>query len=212
MLVHKSKWPQGLYYFPDFLSTEDAKKQVFEYFNEKEEGWSDSLRRKTIHYGYNYDYTIREPHTRPLIPMPPPPQWLACIANVLHKSGLLRQYPNQIIINAYEPGQGIGHHRDHSPIFDSDIASLSLGSGCEMLFTPPNYYKDKKKGLSTADPAGVYLQPGSLVFFRGDARYKWHHEIISRKSDVVDDKRVKRSRRISITFRTVRPRYQGKAL
>ncbi len=26
--------------------------------------WSNALNRKTIHYGYEYDYGIREPHTR----------------------------------------------------------------------------------------------------------------------------------------------------
>ena len=110
MISHDPGWPKGLYYFPDFLSTDEDKTEVFKYFDEKKEGWSGTLQRKTIHYGYNYDYTIREPHTRLLVPMSPPPEWLAWIADTLYKFGILRQYPNQIIVNAYEPGQGIGHH------------------------------------------------------------------------------------------------------
>jgi len=41
---------------------------------------------------------------------------------------------NQIIVNKYLPGQGIGPHTDHVKFFGDIIISLSLESGCEMIF------------------------------------------------------------------------------
>lgn len=41
---------------------------------------------------------------------------------------------DQLIVNEYEPGQGINPHIDNIKLFKSDIASLSLGSDCIMIF------------------------------------------------------------------------------
>ena len=51
----------------------------------------------------------------------------------------------------------------------------------------------------------VYVKADSLYVMTGDARYQWTHEMPSRKSDMVDGARVKRGRRVSITFRSVLP-------
>lgn len=39
---------------------------------------------------------------------------------------------NQLIINEYNPGQGINPHIDNPILFSSPIVSLSLGSDCIM--------------------------------------------------------------------------------
>ena len=48
-----------------------------------------------------------------------------------------------------------------------------------------------------------YVKPNSVYIMTGDSRYKWTHEMPSTKSDKVDDKKILRSRRVSITFRNV---------
>tara|TARA_B100001093_G_C26732635_1_gene972942 strand:+ start:226 stop:837 length:612 start_codon:yes stop_codon:yes gene_type:complete len=165
--------------------------------------WSNALNRKTIHYGYEYDYGIREPHTRLLKKGKPPPKWLECLGEILYTHNIMRNQPNQIIINKYEPGEGIGAHRDHYPIFDNDIATLSLGSEYIMEFKNRS---DKTKSLS------INLPIGSLLVFGDDARYNWTHEIKKRKSDIIVGKKQNRGARISITFRTVMPIYKGLSL
>jgi alkylated DNA repair protein alkB family protein 8 len=50
----------------------------------------------------------------------------------------------------------------------------------------------------------VYLPRRSVVILQDDARYKWTHEIPSRKTDVIDGKRVPREKRVSLTYRSVR--------
>ena len=96
---------------------------------------------------------------------------------------------NQVIINEYEPGQGIGAHTDHQKFFGPKIVSVSLISPVVMNFA----YNDEK--------IPVLLEPNSCVSMERDARYKWTHEIPARKTDTINGKRFPRTKRISLTFR-----------
>ena len=161
------------------------------------------LKRKTRQYGYEYDYKAR--HKDKIIKKinNAPPE-LLCIADLLYKHGLMRQKANQIIINKYEPGQGISAHRDHIGYFTGDIATLSLGSAYIMTFCP---HRENTK----VDPNIFYdvlLPVGSLAVMKDDARSLWTHEISNTKTDMIDGKRIKRGTRISITFRTVLDKLQ----
>ena len=94
-------------------------------------------------------------------------------------------------MNEYEPGQGISKHVDCVPCFGNAIASLSLGSTCVMEFSRPEA------------KVPVLLEPRSVVILQGDARYHWCHAIPARKNDTYAGRLIPRSRRISLTFRTV---------
>ena len=50
----------------------------------------------------------------------------------------------------------------------------------------------------------LYLKPGSLMVFSGEARYNWLHSIALRKVDKVDGLLKFRHRRVSLTFRKVK--------
>ena len=43
-----------------------------------------------------------------------------------------------------------------------------------------------------------------LLILSGEARYDWTHEIPAHKSDMINGARQPRTRRVSLTFRTVR--------
>lgn len=189
---------------------------LFEWLLESDEYKSD-INRETIMYGFKYDYSIREPQTRVLEIAPPPPKILQNFGDLLYKYGFLSTPPNQIIINKYLPGQGIGKHRDHHPIFADGIATLSLGSGVYMDFERYGRQDVKASCNDVSSPISVYLSPGDLVVMTGDARYAYSHEIKKRKSDLIpstnDTKptRVNRGVRISVTFRHVIERYRGES-
>ncbi|MGH9198253.1 MAG: alpha-ketoglutarate-dependent dioxygenase AlkB, partial [Acidimicrobiia bacterium] len=85
--------------------------------------WQHSLRRRVQHYGYTYDYDART--VRYLGPLPP---WAFALACRLRES-ITPWTADQLIVNEYEPGQGIGPHVDR-PCFADVIVSLSLGSTC----------------------------------------------------------------------------------
>ena len=101
-------------------------------------------------------------------------------------------YLNQLTVNEYRPGQGIGSHIDTSSAFGDGLISISLNSGTVMEFRRQG--SDERKL--------VHLPPRSLCLMSGPARYEWEHIIVSRMTDTVDGKVVPRSLRVSLTLRT----------
>src|SRR5262245_8764451 len=97
----------GLTYLPDYL--EDTREQAL--IDQIDvQPWITDLRRRVQHYGYRYDYKGRsvsaEMHLGPL------PGWLLPLCQELAESGRMPRFPDQVIVNEYEPGQGIAPHVD----------------------------------------------------------------------------------------------------
>jgi len=151
--------------------------------------WITELKRRVQHYGYRYDYKARNipPESR----LGSLPEWLSSYCERLRTDRLFSQLPDQVIVNEYQPGQGISSHIDCVPCFTDTIASLSLGSSCIMEFTH----------VETQEKIPVLLEPRSLVVLSGDARYRWQHGIVGRKMDRYGNTVFQRRRRLSLTFR-----------
>jgi alkylated DNA repair dioxygenase AlkB len=179
---------EGLRYVPDFVTVEQHGALLREIDGN---AWMTDLKRRVQHYGYRYDYRSRSVDYSMRIGELPP--WAAEIGRRLLAEEHFTELPDQLIVNDYEPGQGISNHIDCEPCFTGIIASLSLGSSCVMNFT------NKESG----DVIPVFLEPRSLVVLEGGARYGWMHGIPARKSDDVVGRTVRRSRRVSLTFRKV---------
>jgi alkylated DNA repair protein alkB family protein 8 len=109
---------------------------------------------------------------------------------------MIRRFPgiNQLTVNQYRPGDGIGSHVDTPSAFADGLLSLSLNSGITMEFLKVDDENVKKL---------VYLPPRSLVLMSGDARYKWEHMIVSRRTDMHNGTWIPRQLRLSLTYRTV---------
>ncbi|MEM9278088.1 MAG: alpha-ketoglutarate-dependent dioxygenase AlkB [Pseudomonadota bacterium] len=180
--------PQDALYIPNFINSAEAGM-----FTNMIDGsdWRHDLKRRVQHYGYRYDYRSRSVMDADYLG--PIPEWISGINRRLVSEGIFAQLPDQMIVNEYEPGQGIAAHVDCVPCFANTIASLSLGSSCEMVFS------HQKSG----NKKSVILEANSLLVLCGEARYDWTHSIPARKSDLIDGIRVSRSRRLSLTFRNV---------
>ena len=176
----------GLLYIPQFINENQHDKLIQTIDTQL---WREDLSRRTQHYGYIYDYRTKKIDIS--MQIGGLPVWLESVANQLHKDGLFSTVPDQAIINEYMPGQGIADHIDCIPCFDDTIASLSLATDVVMNLK----YKDQT--------ISFLLEPRSILILRGDARYKWTHGIARRKSDIFGSKKLKRERRLSITFRKV---------
>lgn len=178
--------PPGLIYQEDFIS-EEVEKKLIEWIDKQP--WNNSIKRRTQHYGYEYNYTQRvalqktTPISGPLLEL------------CEELTSIMK--PEQCIINEYTKSQGIAAHID-ACTFGPIICSISLGSPCNMIFTKG----DEKTSL--------YLAPRSIVVLTKDARYKWKHEIRPTSSITLPEgreiKKLDDYRRISLTFRTMNPK------
>ena len=149
--------------------------------------WLTDLSRRVQHYGYRYDYKARKVDAS--MYLGPLPSWAQVLAaRVLHDGHVIF---DQVIVNEYEPGQGIDRHVDCLPCFEDTIVSLSLGSACVMKFTHP----------AVGGVCDIVLEPRSLLVLQGPARREWRHEIPRRKTDRLGGAVTPRARRVSLTFR-----------
>ncbi len=169
----------GLFIKLDYITKEEESMLLRDLSNRE---WNTTLSRRIMHFGKTYQYGDKKLGDAPKIPK----KWEWLKSRVEGDMGRI----DQVIVNEYLPGQGIGPHTD-SPLFGPVIASLSTGSGCKMDFS------NASKIIS------VYLPPRSIVFLTGDSRNTWKHSIAPRKTDDVSGKKVDRGTRTSFTFRSV---------
>lgn len=156
-----------------------------------EEPWSDDFKRRVQQYGFGYGgeaSRYEEPEWVRDIPF-----WLAELGERLVAEGHLPRFCENVVVNDYAPGVGIGPHRDYPPFGDA-IACVSLGDDVVMDFSEPR----------SGARAHVLVPRRSLWVASGEARWRWLHAIRPRLTDVVGGERRRRRRRVSITFRTLR--------
>jgi alkylated DNA repair dioxygenase AlkB len=179
---------KGLNYLPNFITQLEHDlllKQI------DSQPWLSDLKRRVQHYGYRYNYKARR--IDPSLHIGALPDWGLDLASKLYNENIISELPDQLIVNEYQPGQGISRHIDCVPCFAETIISLSLGSSCVMDFTR----------VSTGEKISVLLEPRSIVVLKDDARYQWMHSIAARKVDRFQGQTITRERRLSLTFRKV---------
>ena len=176
----------GLTYKQNFITYEQELALV-NHIDQEE--WNAELKRRVQHYGFKYDYKTRNISQKHYLG--PLPDWLMQYCKLLFERKIFAIIPNQVIVNEYEPGQGIATHIDCLSCFGETIASISLLSNCVM-----NFQKNIDKRI-------LFLEPKSLLILQDEARYKWQHSIAPKKTDKYDSKIIPRTRRLSITFRNV---------
>jgi alkylated DNA repair dioxygenase AlkB len=187
-IINDTSMIQGLKYLPCFIDQFETANFI-KWINT--EPWLSDIKRRVQHYGYKYDYKARSIDYSMFIGKLP--SWASTMALRLFNERHINELPDQLIINEYEPGQGIANHIDCEPCFGDTIISISLGSSCVMDFI----------NVKTKQKIEVMLESGSLVVLQGDARHKWTHGIAQRKSDTFNGVKTERRLRISMTFRKV---------
>lgn len=179
---------EGLSFYPRFISESEELELIKAIDNAD---WLNDLKRKVQHYGFKYDYRARKIDES--FRIGDLPRWSEFIVERMQEKKIIDVSPDQLIINNYEIGEGISMHVDCEPCFSDTIISLSLFSDIVMDF----------KRLNSNQKENILLQRGSLLVISGDARYKYEHGIAQRKSDMFNNVKRLRKRRISLTFRKV---------
>jgi alkylated DNA repair dioxygenase AlkB len=139
-------------------------------------GWTG--KRLTHSFGWRYDFDDAS-----FAEAEPLPRWLLPLRA---KAGAFAGIDPEDFVHAllvrYDPGAGIGWHRDR-PVFEK-VVGLSLGTLAVLRFrqrTPGGFRR-----------ASVEVEPRSAYLLEGEARHQWEHSIAPGEQ-----------LRFSITFRTM---------
>jgi DNA oxidative demethylase len=120
-------------------------------------------KRLTAAFGWNYDF-----ETARFAPTEPIPDWLFPLRERAARFAHLK--PDdlvQALLIRYDPGAGIGWHRDR-PVFEH-VAGISLGAPATMRF--------RRRRSGGFDRASAALTPRSIYHLSGEARHEWEHSI-----------------------------------
>lgn len=125
------------------------------------QGWLG--KRLTASFGWHYDFDkARFARAEPL------PDWLAPLrARAAAFAGLEAAQLVQAMLIRYDPGAGIGWHRDR-PLFEH-VLGLSLGAAAKLRFR-----RRADRGFARASAP---LAPRSIYHLSGEARHAWEHSI-----------------------------------
>jgi alkylated DNA repair dioxygenase AlkB len=176
-----SAMPPGFRYWPDVLTSDEEAALVAELaaLPFKPFDFHGYLaNRRVVSFGSRYDYGKRAVEAAD----PMPAFLLPLRARIAELAGLAPEAFSQSLINEYQPGAGIGWHRD-KPQFGI-VAGVSLASPCVLRL--------RRRAGARWERASAPLAPRSAYLLSGSAREVWEHSI-------APGERL----RYSITFRTL---------
>lgn len=125
------------------------------------QGWTG--KRLTSSFGWHYDFDRAS-----MAPAEPMPAWLLDIrARAAAFAGLPADALVQALLIRYDPGAGIGWHRDR-PVFEH-VVGLSLGTAATMRF--------RRRRAGGFERVSLPLPPRGAYLLTGEARHVWEHSI-----------------------------------
>ncbi|PNG25278.1 alpha-ketoglutarate-dependent dioxygenase AlkB [Methylocella silvestris] len=125
------------------------------------QGWLG--KRVTASFGWRYDF-----ENASFGPAEPIPEFLLPLReSAASFAGLPAGSLAQALLIRYDPGAGIGWHRDR-PLFER-VVGISLGAPAVLRF--------RRRAAAGFDRANAPLAPRSIYHLSGDARHLWEHSI-----------------------------------
>ena len=139
-------------------------------------GWLGN--RKTRSFGWRYDFEDSS-----FAPTEPIPDWLQPLGETVARfAGVRPSDFVHVLLARYDPGAGIGWHRDRD-VFEK-VVGISLGTPAILRF--------RRRKPGGFDRANLDLAPRSAYLLSDEARWEWEHRILP--GDQL---------RFSVTFRTL---------
>jgi alkylated DNA repair protein (DNA oxidative demethylase) len=171
----------GLDYRADFVGA-DEERELLDHLGALDlapfrfHGWTGN--RKTQSFGWRYDFDDAS-FTR----ADPLPDWLLPLrAKAAAMAGAEPGDFVHVLLARYDPGAGIGWHRDR-PVFEK-VVGVSLNTVARLRF--------RRRKAGGFDRFSVDVAPRSAYLLSGEARHEWEHSIAPGEQ-----------LRFSITFRTL---------
>ena len=153
--------------YQDELVTTDEERRLLEQLMPLElapfrfHGWLGN--RKTQSFGWRYDFDDASfSRTEPL------PDWLEPLrAKAAAFAGLQPDEFVHVLLARYDPGAGIGWHRDRD-VFEQ-VVGVSLGTPATLRF--------RQRTATGFRRVSVEVAPRSAYLIAGEARWDWEHSI-----------------------------------
>ena len=142
--------PPGLMYRPDFISV-DEEAMLLDCIDRAE--WITDLKRRVQHYGWRYDYNDRRVDQSMRIGKLP--DWAQELGRRLVNEGLMKELPDQLIVNEYCGKQGIAPHIDQPKDFSEHVATISLLETWDMVFRRRGGKEKVEKPLERRSGCGL---------------------------------------------------------
>jgi alkylated DNA repair dioxygenase AlkB len=128
------------------------------------QGWTG--KRLTASFGWHYDF-----ETSQIGRAAPIPEWLMPTRERMAVfAGLDPDQLIQALLIRYDPGAGIGWHRDR-PIYEH-VLGLSLGAAADMRFR-------RRRPDRGFDRVSLPLVPRAAYHLAGEARHEWEHSVVA---------------------------------
>ena len=125
------------------------------------QGWTG--KRLTTSFGWRYDFDDAS-----FAATTPMPGWLLPLrARAAALAGIDPEALMQALVTRYDPGAGIGWHRDR-PVFEH-VVGISLGA--------PAVLRLRRRTDSGFERRSLPLAPRSAYHLSGEARHGWEHSI-----------------------------------
>jgi alkylated DNA repair protein (DNA oxidative demethylase) len=125
------------------------------------QGWTG--KRLTHSFGWRYDFDSAQfAQTEPI------PDWLLPLRDAAADfAGMAAQDFVQALLIRYDPGAGIGWHRDR-PVFEH-VVGISLGNAATLRL--------RRRAGNKFERASAELAPRSIYHLSGEVRHGWEHSI-----------------------------------
>jgi alkylated DNA repair dioxygenase AlkB len=162
-----SRWPEGFYYFPDFISREEEQSFLqfiatvdlhtftFQGFEAK---------RKVASFGYDYSFDKGKLVKGKEIPV--------VFQEIITRVGIKQNIPPErfaeLLVTEYPVGSVINWHRDAPPF--GVVAGISLAADCVFKLRPHDKNKQGRGSIIS-----VPVQRRSLYIISGASRTEWQH-------------------------------------
>jgi alkylated DNA repair dioxygenase AlkB len=119
--------------------------------------------RRVVSFGWRYDFSSAV--LQPSNPIPP------FLSSLRERAAVFANVPSdtlqQVLINEYAPGAGIGWHRDKA-MFE-DVIAISLGGSSTLRL--------RREQGSGWERAAQEVRPCSAYLLRGPVRREWEHSV-----------------------------------
>ena len=148
-----------VFHIPEWLSEEEEDALLRCVDSAPKECWTQLRGRKLQQHGGTPGMTSE-----------PLPEWLGSVCDALVRASVFSttEPANHVLVNEYQPGQGIDAHRD-GPLYQPRVAIISLGSHCTFQFLTDDFERRAQTSL--------LLPRRGLLVFEDDAYERLLHTV-----------------------------------